>query len=181
MVDCAYSTASTETVSIPNALTGQYYMVMITNYANDAGTITFTQTGGSGTTDCSVLAPPITNNGPLCVGETLQLSVSYPYPGATIQLDRTKRIHFITYESYNFECTTCKCRNIFFSDNNWRISSTAITTTVVVNSASYCTQSATASPSAICIGGSSALTASGGTAGNDADFYWFEELADNLL
>ncbi len=52
--------------------------LLITNYANVVTNITFSQTGGSGTTNCGIIAPPISNNGPLCEGETLQLSVSTP-------------------------------------------------------------------------------------------------------
>ncbi len=74
MVDCSYSTSTTETLDIPNALVGQYYLVMITNYANCSGNITFNQVGGTGGTDCSILTPPVTNNGPLCVGQTLLLT-----------------------------------------------------------------------------------------------------------
>lgn len=74
MVDCAYSSSATEALDIPNALVGQYYLVMITNYANCSGNITFNQVGGTGGTDCSILTPPVTNNGPLCAGQTLLLT-----------------------------------------------------------------------------------------------------------
>jgi gliding motility-associated-like protein len=74
MVDCAYSTSATETLDIPNALAGQYYLVMITNYANCSGNIIFNQVGGTGGTDCSILTPPVNNNGPLCAGQTLLLT-----------------------------------------------------------------------------------------------------------
>ncbi len=61
MVDCAYSTAATEVVTIPNALTGQYYMLVITNYANCEGNYIFSQTGGNATTDCSIVTCDINN------------------------------------------------------------------------------------------------------------------------
>ena len=35
MVDCCYSTASTEHCHINNAQNGQYYILLITNYSND--------------------------------------------------------------------------------------------------------------------------------------------------
>ena len=56
-IDCSYSVAATETANIVGAVAGQFYMMLITNYANQAGYIEFSQTGGSGTTDCSVLTP----------------------------------------------------------------------------------------------------------------------------
>ncbi|MBM3429650.1 MAG: hypothetical protein FJX99_01555, partial [Bacteroidetes bacterium] len=52
-VDCSYSTAATETATIPNAQVGQVYVALITNFSDQAGNISFTQTGGSGSADCS--------------------------------------------------------------------------------------------------------------------------------
>ena len=80
-VDCSYSAAPTETANIPNAPAGAYYIMLITNFSNQSGTITFSQTGGSGTTNCGVLAGA-TANGPLCVGQTLNLSAN-SVPNAT--------------------------------------------------------------------------------------------------
>lgn len=54
-VDCSYSTAATETCTIPNAIAGEWYMLLLTNFANTAGTIDFSQTGGSGSTNCNIL------------------------------------------------------------------------------------------------------------------------------
>ena len=83
MVDCSYSTASTEYLDIPNAQNGEFYIVMINNFANCTGTISFSQIGGSGTTNCAIVAPPVTNNGPICEGDELHLIVTYPVAGAT--------------------------------------------------------------------------------------------------
>ena len=55
MVDCSYDLAATEDCFIPNAQVGDYYMVMVTNYDNCLGNISFSQTSGTGATDCSVL------------------------------------------------------------------------------------------------------------------------------
>jgi len=74
VVDCSYSTSWQEICDIPNAQTGQYYMLVITNYSNQPCNIIFLQTGGTGTTDCTILPPPATNNSPICSGQTLQLS-----------------------------------------------------------------------------------------------------------
>lgn len=71
--DCSYSYVSIEHAHITNGQVGQYYILLITNYANDAGTITFQKTGGTGETDCSIVPPPIGSNSPVCVGESLQL------------------------------------------------------------------------------------------------------------
>ena len=50
---CSYSTAPQEIMCIPNAQLCDVYVIMITNFANQAGTVTFTQTNsGGGTTAC---------------------------------------------------------------------------------------------------------------------------------
>ncbi len=74
IVSCSYSISAYETCNIPNGQTGQYYMLIITNYSNDPCNIIFQQTGGTGTTDCTILPPACTSNGPVCAGQTIQLS-----------------------------------------------------------------------------------------------------------
>jgi len=76
VVDCSYSMAATEICDIANAVAGKFYILIITNYSNDPCNIIFSQTGGLGATDCTILPPAATSNGPLCVGETLQLSAA---------------------------------------------------------------------------------------------------------
>ncbi|MEA3447512.1 MAG: CUB domain-containing protein, partial [Bacteroidota bacterium] len=83
VIDCSYSTASAETVTIPGAQSGEVYLLLITNYANQPTNIQFEQTGGAGSANCVIVAPPIDNNGPLCEGDNLELYVTYPEPGAT--------------------------------------------------------------------------------------------------
>ena len=83
MVDCCYSTAATENCHINNALHGQYYILLITNYSNQTCNINFSNIG-TGTTDCSILPPLVNNDGPYCVGETINLS-AVGQPGATYQ------------------------------------------------------------------------------------------------
>ncbi|MBR4391349.1 MAG: PKD domain-containing protein [Bacteroidales bacterium] len=74
-VSCSYSAYSTETCNIPtSAQTGDYYIMVITNYSNHSCNIHFSKTGGSGTTDCSILPPLVDNDGPFCVGETIHLT-----------------------------------------------------------------------------------------------------------
>src|SRR5690606_22246437 len=55
IVDCSYSTAAQEDANISNAQTGQVYIMLLTNYSDSQGNITFSQTGGAGTTNCNVL------------------------------------------------------------------------------------------------------------------------------
>jgi gliding motility-associated-like protein len=54
-VDCSYSTAATETCNIPSALTGEVYILLITNFSGMPTNISASQTGGTGSTNCSIL------------------------------------------------------------------------------------------------------------------------------
>lgn len=72
IVDCSYSSSPTETCNIVGATTGSYYMVLITNYANIAQNIIFNQIGGTGSTNCSILASSST----ICAGATAVITAS---------------------------------------------------------------------------------------------------------
>jgi gliding motility-associated-like protein len=56
-IDCSYDPQASETVQINNAVVGQFYLLLITNYANVPTNINAAQTGGGGATDCSILLP----------------------------------------------------------------------------------------------------------------------------
>ena len=76
VVSCSYAPAHTENCIIPsNAQSGQYYILVITNFSNQSCNITFSKTAGSGTTDCSILEPFLTANTP-CVGSSLVLEAN---------------------------------------------------------------------------------------------------------
>lgn len=53
-VDCSYSSAANETCTIPNAIAGQIYVLLITNYSNQPTIISVAQTGGTGATNCNI-------------------------------------------------------------------------------------------------------------------------------
>ncbi len=76
ITDCSYDPAASETVHIPNAQVGEIYVLLITNYSNLVTDIDFRQTSGSGATNCGIVPPTVSSNGPLCIGETLQFSAS---------------------------------------------------------------------------------------------------------
>lgn len=87
-VSCSYSGNPTETCVIPSsAQTGEYYILVITNYSNHPCDITFSKTGGSGTTDCGIMPPLVNNDGPFCVGDAIhftargQQGASYHWTG----------------------------------------------------------------------------------------------------
>ncbi len=85
VVDCSYSTAAVETAVIPNALPGQWYMMLITNFSDQPGVINFSQTNGStpgaGATNCNI----VTATAGVCAGGlfTLTGSVTVPAPPAS--------------------------------------------------------------------------------------------------
>lgn len=83
-VDCSYSSLEYETCNISSALTGQYYLMLITNYSNATGDIVFNQTdfgqSGAGSTDCSIITPcnisSVSTNVSACAPATNTYSVS---------------------------------------------------------------------------------------------------------
>ncbi len=56
--DCSYNPAATEVMTLNATAAGQYFVIMITNFAGTAGFITFTQTGGPAS-DCSITCPSV--------------------------------------------------------------------------------------------------------------------------
>lgn len=55
-VDCSWSDSSIETVNLPNGQVGELYVLLIDNYSNQAGEISISQIGGTGSSDCSFLS-----------------------------------------------------------------------------------------------------------------------------
>jgi gliding motility-associated-like protein len=135
-------------------------MVMITNYSNQTQNIVFNQTGGTGTTNCSIVAPctlTASNTGPYCVGQTISIAATstatgtYTWhgpgaytatgqnptrPGATAAMSGT---YTVTLVSGTNTCTA--------------------TTSVTVNSAPAISVTSTS----VCAGSPGTLTASGPT------------------
>lgn len=56
IIGCSYSASPTETITIPNANPGKFYVILTTNFSNQPGTIILTQTNaavpGAGSTIC---------------------------------------------------------------------------------------------------------------------------------
>lgn len=85
VVDCSYSSSETEDADIPNAIAGQYYILLLTNYSDEPGQITFNQSAGTGSTSCDVLCELTSgNSGPICSGSTVNLTAN-TIPGANYQ------------------------------------------------------------------------------------------------
>jgi hypothetical protein len=66
IVDCSYSVVSTENLTIDNAQTGEVYLLLVTNFSDDPGIITITQTNagttGSGTIEAEISAELVSND-----------------------------------------------------------------------------------------------------------------------
>jgi uncharacterized protein (TIGR02145 family) len=80
ITDCSYSPAATETCHILNAQAGEMYILLITNFSQQPGMITFSQTGGTGVTNCNIVVfcsmIAITSNPSACNPVTNTFSVS---------------------------------------------------------------------------------------------------------
>lgn len=77
-VDCSYSAAPVEDFTINNAQEGEYYLVLITNYNQAPGYISFGQTNfgdsGAGSTNCDLVFNSTVKG---CPGETVTLTSEF--------------------------------------------------------------------------------------------------------
>lgn len=56
-MDCSFDPTEVETVTLTGGVTGQVYILLVTNYANIVQDVTATQTGGTGSTNCAIVVP----------------------------------------------------------------------------------------------------------------------------
>ncbi|WP_298118688.1 T9SS type A sorting domain-containing protein [Flavobacterium sp.] len=96
IVSCSYSAAPVEYPLIPNALPGQYYLIMVTNFSNGSGYIKITQTSGSsGTINCSGMVLnaflDLNSNGTQETGES-----NFPLGQFHYEVNDTGVVHNIT-------------------------------------------------------------------------------------
>jgi len=78
---CSYSGSATETLIIPNAVAGQFYILLVTNYSNQPQNVNLTQTNanaaGAGATNCGVICGvQVSGIDTVCAGRSATLSVS---------------------------------------------------------------------------------------------------------
>lgn len=129
VISCSYSTLQIEDAYIPSAIAGKYYVLVVTNFSNQACTLSFSQNFGSGTTDCSLMdcnIGTLTANPGSCSPTTNQFSVSGsvsfinpPTSGTLLIKDITSepvisQIYyppFISPLSYNLSNITCDGAN----------------------------------------------------------------------
>ncbi|NNT70732.1 T9SS type A sorting domain-containing protein [Flavobacterium sp. IMCC34852] len=96
VVSCSYSAAAVEYPFIPNALPGQYYLLMVTNFSNNPGLITITEanTSNTGAIDCSGLRLnaflDVNSNGTQDTGEQ-----NFPLGQFTYEINNNGNVHNI--------------------------------------------------------------------------------------
>jgi uncharacterized repeat protein (TIGR01451 family) len=96
VVSCSYSSSAVEFPFIPNALPGQYYLLMVTNFSNNPGLITITEanTTNTGAIDCSGLRLNAfldsNNNGTQDTGEQ-----NFPLGQFTYEVNNNANVHNI--------------------------------------------------------------------------------------
>ena len=86
IVSCSYSSASVEYCTINGASTGQWYILLITNYSGAPGNVVFTQSGGNATTNCCILSSTEAGNSftKTCVANTSGATIgTSPVSGST--------------------------------------------------------------------------------------------------
>ena len=74
--DCSYDPRHYEYAHVVNGQVGQYFILLITNFSGEDGNITFQKYAGDGETDCGIMPGIVSNGGPYCTGETIQLNVN---------------------------------------------------------------------------------------------------------
>lgn len=108
-IQCSFSGSFTETIGLglpggvgtgastpPAAVAGQVYIVLLTNYSQQAGTIAFSQTSGTGSADCSIVCGLDANNsGNTCFGNSVVLTAS------TTDTAHTFTYHWSTTGGFN--------------------------------------------------------------------------------
>lgn len=90
IIDCSYDGAAIENFTINNAQAGEFYILLITNFANTTGKIKLEQTNfgaaGAGVTDCSIIAGELGADQSLCNGTPTTLDGT-PTTGTAISYE----------------------------------------------------------------------------------------------
>lgn len=86
IIDCSYSATHYEYVHIPNAVPGNWYILLITNYSNQPTQINFqSHATSSGSTNCAIIRP--FQGDTVCAGETATLTVENPPSDVTFTFE----------------------------------------------------------------------------------------------
>ena len=168
MVDCSYSIYGTEHCNINNAQTGQYYILLITNYSNQQCNITFSNVG-TGSTDCSILPPLVDNDGPYCAGQTIHLTGN-AQSGATYQWTGPNGFSSNLQNPTIYNCTTANA-GTYICTISLNGQTSFATTTVVI----YPNPVANFTNNTVCVGQTTQFTSTSYTnpsGGQITDYSW---------
>jgi gliding motility-associated-like protein len=182
IVDCSYAPDDEEYVHIPNAVSGQWYLLLVTNFSNQPAQIHIgNDPSSTGTSNCAILSTPITDT--VCLGETAVFKVDRPIPGARYTWECNTvwpPYSFTTYDTLisiptspnigGYDYSQDPPAPIYFGDGNWQFTLTISVSenqppsdprpfTFIVNSK----PTITLNTDSICMGESATLTASGGS------------------
>ncbi|MFT5891877.1 MAG: hypothetical protein ACI9Y7_001984, partial [Dokdonia sp.] len=73
LIDCSFSPAAVEVATIPNAIVGERYVLLVTNFNQQQGFIRIEQFGGDGATTCTM---GMDTTFEACEGDTINLEAS---------------------------------------------------------------------------------------------------------
>ncbi|WP_084158112.1 T9SS type B sorting domain-containing protein [Gaetbulibacter saemankumensis] len=76
IIDCNWSPNAIEYANITTTKTGEYYLLMITNYSVYPGYISVTKTAGTATTNCVIVEDPEYRTDIACEGETVTMDAT---------------------------------------------------------------------------------------------------------
>lgn len=74
MVDCCNSPNAKEVCRIDNAKSGEWYLIILSNYTRTAGNVLFRKLGGEATTNCNIILDASVNS--VCEGGVIEFSVN---------------------------------------------------------------------------------------------------------
>src|SRR5690606_17201323 len=110
IVDCSYSPNGIETANILNAVSGEYYLLLVTNFSGIAGFISIRQINGVGSTNCAIL-----ENFKACDGDAFTLDATTPNatnytwliedlndPGVYMIISGANTAYYNVYNSYKY-------------------------------------------------------------------------------
>ena len=155
-VDCSYSASPTETCTINNAIVGEYYTLLITNYSNQAQNINFNQVGGSGATNCGLIAP--VTSATVCAGQTATISANTNLNSPTFVWSPGG----MTTQTITVSPSVTTVYTVTVNGLDPASTATTIVSSGTVTIAPPSPITVTPSSSAICVGQSVGLSSSGG-------------------
>lgn len=127
---CSYSGSNTETCTIANALPGEFYIMLITNFSNSNQTITFNQSNSgssAASTNCGfvcVVSPTV--SAPICGGQSVTLSIG---PGTSTA------VNSYTWSGPSFSSTAAS--NVIQTLTVSTLYTVAATSSAIVNGSAY--------------------------------------------